>query len=98
MSPPDSSALLRAIDSPSPMPLFLNEMVGWNSEARACRGWVDRCNFHEGYGGVHRWPWHIYGQTSRDEVADCRAITGEEPTCRSQSSGATLQHGDYPTG
>ena len=36
MSPPDSSALLRAMESPSPMPRFLNEMVGWNSEARAC--------------------------------------------------------------
>ncbi len=31
MSPPDSSALLRAIESPKPMPVFLNEIVGWNS-------------------------------------------------------------------
>ena len=28
MSPPDSSALLRAMESPRPMPRFLNEMVG----------------------------------------------------------------------
>ena len=28
MSPPESSALLRAMESPSPMPRFLKEMVG----------------------------------------------------------------------
>jgi hypothetical protein len=26
--PPDSNALLRAMDNPNPMPFFLNEMVG----------------------------------------------------------------------
>ena len=35
MSPPESSALLRAIDSPSPIPRFLKEIVGWNRDARA---------------------------------------------------------------
>ena len=36
MSPPFSSALLRAIESPSPMPRFLKEIVGWNRLERAC--------------------------------------------------------------
>ncbi len=36
MSPPASSALLRAMDNPSPMPPRLNEMVGSNSVLRAC--------------------------------------------------------------
>ena len=36
MSPPSTRALLRAIESPSPIPRFLNEIVGWNTDFRAC--------------------------------------------------------------